>query len=88
MKSALRAAAIAAALTLSAPALAAESIITMPDGWKVHVKTTPSGSIATDFTPEGRKSQVLRYPAYKGEDRHQALLMILTPPGATIERVK
>lgn len=80
--------ALVAGLLSSSAAMAAESLITMPDGWKVHVKTTQSGSIVTNFDPDGAMESRLRYPDYAGEDRHKPLLMLLTPEGATTERIE
>jgi len=56
--------------------------ISNPDGTKVDVVTNNAGSVVTSYNDEGRQTDKLRYPAYKGEEGHQRLLKMLSPPGA------
>lgn len=56
--------------------------ISNPDGTKVDVVTNNFGSVVTSYNDEGRQTDKLRYPAYKGEEGHQRLLKVLSPPGA------
>lgn len=90
MRNVMIAAALGAFLAAGAVSSAAaqESKITMPDGWVVHVVTTNTGSLVTTYDASGKVDSKLRYPDYKGEERHQPLLMILTPEGAKTERIR
>ncbi len=79
---------ILVALTIAFSAAAAEAGATRikaPDGSVIDVITTPSASVVTSYTPEGKMASRLRYPDYRGDEGHAALVRLLSPPGATQE---
>ncbi|MEM0907905.1 MAG: hypothetical protein AAGJ94_11110 [Pseudomonadota bacterium] len=65
---------------------AASTRISNPDGTTVDVMTTATGSIVTSYDDNGRQTDKLRYPDYKGDDGHERLLLLLSPPGAKLQR--
>ncbi|GAB5374873.1 MAG: acetyl/propionyl/methylcrotonyl-CoA carboxylase subunit alpha [Acuticoccus sp.] len=76
---------LAAALVvlMSAGAASAQATrIVNPDGTKVDVVTNNGGSLVTSYNDAGRQTDKLRYPAYRGEEGHERLLKLLSPPGA------
>lgn len=78
-----------AALVLLAGIAAAEAATTRisnPDGTTVDVVTNEWGSVVTSYSSAGKRTDQLRYPAYKGDDGHERLLKLLSPPGATWDR--
>jgi len=78
-------AALIVALGVTA-AEAAASRISNPDGTVVDVVTTARDSVVTSYDDEGNVTSTLRYPDYAGEEGHERLLRLLSPPGAAIER--
>ncbi|WMS44361.1 hypothetical protein RDV64_08215 [Acuticoccus sp. MNP-M23] len=77
------------ALTIAFSAVAAQAGATRikaPDGSVIDVITTASASVVTSYTPQGKMSSRLRYPTYKGDDGHERLILLLSPPGSTHER--
>ena len=52
----------------------------------MDVVTNEWGSLVTSYNSAGQRTDKLRYPAYKGDDGHERLLKLLSPPGATWDR--
>ncbi|MEM6761542.1 MAG: hypothetical protein AAF615_01570 [Pseudomonadota bacterium] len=71
---------------VGAAAAADATRISNPDGTVVDVVTTATGSTVTSYDPQGAVTSKLRYPTYKGEEGHQAILLYLAPPGAKFEK--
>ncbi len=69
-----------------AVAEAAATRIVNPDGTTVDVVTNDAGSLVTSYSPQGRQTEKLRYPTYRGDEGHERLLMLLSPPGAKWQR--
>ncbi|MEM9224024.1 MAG: hypothetical protein AAGB11_16710 [Pseudomonadota bacterium] len=67
---------------------AATTRINNPDGTVVDVVTTQTGSVVTSYDSSGNRTDKLRYPTYSGDDGHERLLLMLSPPGAKLERQK
>lgn len=81
MKRQLLAAALVVLVGAGAASAQATRIVN-PDGTKVDVVTNNGGSLVTSYNDEGRQTDKLRYPAYRGEEGHERLLKLLSPPGA------
>ena len=80
---------LCAALALFAGIAAAEAAATRisnPDGTTVDVVTNEWGSLVTSYNSAGQRTDKLRYPAYKGDEGHERLLKLLSPPGAEWQR--